>query len=171
MLTCPWMLRVGLITDYLARDRSQNCCICSGMEIVGFSNLAELDRWRSRLYLAYCNSLRNLDVTITATEPKIASGLLVTWIEVVKLIISDLANGDRSRQYLSLEEAQNISGIDREVLLAAMVNCQLPSIFSNNTHRINYKNLEQFTDSYYYRTSSTGYYYPHSLHQNAVTSV
>lgn len=56
-----------------------------------------------------------------------------------------------STKLLDLNEAQTIFGIDRDILLTAMVNHKLPSSFTDNGHRIKYKDLEQFVDRYFYK--------------------
>jgi hypothetical protein len=66
-----------------------------------------------------------------------------------------------AKTVLDLNEAERIFGIDRDILLTAMVNHQLPSSFSDKGHQIKYKDLEQFVDCYFYRKNLvSGSYVP-----------
>ena len=75
--------------------------------------------------------------------------------KIEPLVSSSLAQihnkSSRTQKLLSLQEAETLFGVDREILLAAMVNHQLPSSFSDKGYQIKYKDLEQFVDRYFYR--------------------
>jgi hypothetical protein len=88
-----------------------------------------------------------------------SGGLLAAWLELIEPLISALINHPhrgilKSKLLLDLNQAQTIFGIDRDILLTAMVNHELPSFFTAKGHRIKYKDLEQFVDRHYYRKNS-----------------
>lgn len=92
----------------------------------------------------------------TSDRPHPHGGLLAACLELITLLISTVTAKYRggvmkSKTVLDLNEAQTIFGIDRDILLTAMVNHELPSSFTANGHRIKYKDLEQFVDRYYYQ--------------------
>jgi hypothetical protein len=97
-------------------------------------------------------------VRITTTQKiKRSGGLLATCLELIEPLVSavnDRRGIPKSRLLLDLNEAQTIFGIDRDILLTAMVNHELPSSFTNQGHRIKYKDLERFVDRYYYQKKS-----------------
>lgn len=65
------------------------------------------------------------------------------------------------RNYLDLDAAAQLFGIEREILLAAIVDRQLPSAFSDSGYCIAYQDLEQFVDRYFYRKNIiSGHYLP-----------
>lgn len=56
-----------------------------------------------------------------------------------------------SKSIFDLEQAEAMMGIDRQILLTAITNHQLPASFAEDRHFIKYKDLEQFVDRYYYQ--------------------
>jgi hypothetical protein len=92
-----------------------------------------------------------------------SGNLLTNWVGTVESLISSslLKYGNSSKTVLNLNEAETIFGIDRDILLTAMVNHQLPSSFSDKGYQIKYKDLEQFVDRYFYsKNLVSGSYFP-----------
>jgi hypothetical protein len=56
-----------------------------------------------------------------------------------------------SKSIFDLEQAAAMTGIDRQILLTAIVNHQLPASLTEDRYYIQYKDLEQFVDRYYYQ--------------------
>jgi hypothetical protein len=100
----------------------------------------------------------NVRATI-ARKIERSGGLLAACLELMEPLVSAVTNIRdsgvvKTKLLLDLNEAQRIFGIDRDILLTAMVNHELPSSFTDNGYRIKYKDLEQFVDRYYYRKNS-----------------
>jgi hypothetical protein len=56
-----------------------------------------------------------------------------------------------SKLIFDLEQAETMFSIDRQILLTAIANHQLPAAFTDDRHYIKYKDLERFLDAYYYQ--------------------
>jgi hypothetical protein len=56
-----------------------------------------------------------------------------------------------SKLIFDLEQAETMFSIDRQILLTAIANHQLPASFTDDRHYIKYKDLERFLDAYYYQ--------------------
>ncbi len=56
-----------------------------------------------------------------------------------------------SKSIFDLEQAERIVGIDRQILLTAIANHQLPACLTQDRYYIKYKDLERFVDRYYYQ--------------------
>jgi hypothetical protein len=56
-----------------------------------------------------------------------------------------------SKLIFDLEQAATMFSIDRQILLTAIANHQLPASFTDDRHYIKYKDLERFLDAYYYQ--------------------
>jgi hypothetical protein len=113
------------------------------------------------------NLSTNIATTITQKIER-SGGFLAACLERIEPLISAITNGRRdaleSKLILDLNEAQTIFGIERDILLTAMVNHDLPSSFSDKGYRIKYKDLEQFVDRYYYtKNPFLGSYCPKPL--------
>jgi hypothetical protein len=56
-----------------------------------------------------------------------------------------------SKSVFDLEQAEAMMGIDRQILLTAIVNHQLPASLAADRYYIKYQDLERFVDRYYYQ--------------------
>jgi hypothetical protein len=56
-----------------------------------------------------------------------------------------------SKSIFDLEQAETMMGIDRQILLTAIANHQLPASLTADRYYIKYKDLERFVDRYYYQ--------------------
>jgi hypothetical protein len=95
-----------------------------------------------------------------------SGNLLTNWAGIVESLITSsicpiLKYKVSAKTVVDLHEAETIFGIDRDILLTAMVNHQLPSSFSDKGYQIKYQDLEQFVDRYFYRKNLvSGSYVP-----------
>jgi hypothetical protein len=73
-----------------------------------------------------------------------------------------------SKLIFDLEQAETMFNIDRQILLTAIANHQLPASFTDDRHYIKYQDLERFLDAYYYHKNPLlGTYRPKSTHADA----
>lgn len=92
----------------------------------------------------------------TAQQHERGSSLLATCRELLDLSIEAVSaklsgtNSSDTRLIFDLDRAAEIFGVDRQILLIAIVNYQLPAAFSDDRYFIKYKDLEKFLDCYYY---------------------
>jgi hypothetical protein len=149
-----------------------------------FGHFAQPDRTATRLYSAYIQFSRDVVVLSqnkvttdrsagfsTQTTPKIErrSNLLAACRELIDLSISAMTaklagkNSIDTNLLFDLERAATVFGIDRQILLTAIVNHQLPAAFTDDRYYMKYKDLEQFLDRYYYtKNPMLGTYCPKS---------
>lgn len=72
-----------------------------------------------------------------------------------------------SKLIFDLEQAEKMFSIDRQILLTAIANHQLPASFTDDRHYIKYKDLERFLDAYYYQKNPLlGTYCPKLVQAN-----
>ena len=103
-------------------------------------------------------SLRASNHKTTARKIPHQSGILSACFKSIELLISSVTARRhgmvKSKMLLDLNEAQNLFGLDRDILLTAIANNELSACFKNNKYLIKYKDLEQFVDRYFYRKDS-----------------
>jgi hypothetical protein len=77
-------------------------------------------------------------------------------------------NTIESKLIFDLEQVEKMFEIDRQILLTAITNHQLPAAFSDDRHYIKYQDLERFLDAYYYHKNPLlGTYCPKLAHTDA----
>jgi hypothetical protein len=81
--------------------------------------------------------------------------------QLVRSLVSSSVNGAAAGDYLDLRQAEQLFGIDREILLAATIDRQLPSTLTDSGCQIAYRDLERFVDRYFYsKNPISGSYLP-----------
>jgi hypothetical protein len=110
-----------LSQNKVTTNRYASCSTQTAQKIERYSNL-----------LAACREL--LDLSIVAITDRLCG-----------------KNRIDTKLLFDLERAATVFGIDRQILLTAIVNHQLPATFTDDRHYIKYKDLEQFLDRYYYQ--------------------